>query len=315
MSTLARSCCSSARRRRARRRARGPVCATGACSGRAASKEMVTGPRNISSLRVIRADDKLCRPEMPQKTAQNTRPEPLGHLADGDPFYAPVGEMRRDGDRVQCHLCGRWLKMVGGQHLLAAHDITTVQYREMFRLLITTSTVASDTQERKRRSMLKQIASGERDQTALNRIATGNVSRWRSLGALRPDLLPEWNSTRNGEISPFAIGQHSHRQTWWRCQTCGPRGGCPTCAIRLARGVQLSHARIAVPQLVNRAPLRRHEAAMAPGIDRRAYLSTGDDPDSAPRKTTEVPESSSHHALIRLRQRRDCRVGVTRSAG
>jgi hypothetical protein len=33
-----------------------------------------------------------------------------------------MGEMRYDGDRVQCHLCGRWLKMVGGSHLIAASE-------------------------------------------------------------------------------------------------------------------------------------------------------------------------------------------------
>jgi hypothetical protein len=30
--------------------------------------------------------------------------------------------MRYDGDRVQCHLCGRWLMMVGGSHLIAASE-------------------------------------------------------------------------------------------------------------------------------------------------------------------------------------------------
>jgi hypothetical protein len=32
---------------------------------------------------------------------------PVGHLEDGTPIYAPIGEMLQDGDRVRCHLCGR----------------------------------------------------------------------------------------------------------------------------------------------------------------------------------------------------------------
>jgi len=67
---------------------------------------------------------------------------PLGWLPTGECYYVPIGEMLYDGDRVCCHLCGRWLKMVGGQHLIAAHDLTLEQYREMFRLLASATTAA-----------------------------------------------------------------------------------------------------------------------------------------------------------------------------
>jgi hypothetical protein len=41
--------------------------------------------------------------------ARQTVPSaPLGLLADGTPFYAPVGEVTVDGDLVICHLCGCW---------------------------------------------------------------------------------------------------------------------------------------------------------------------------------------------------------------
>jgi predicted transcriptional regulator len=76
-----------------------------------------------------------------------------------------MGQTRYDGDRVQCHLCGRRLKMVGGSHLIAAHGITVAAYREMFHLHGNDSTVAPETSERKRCAMVAQIASGERDQS------------------------------------------------------------------------------------------------------------------------------------------------------
>lgn len=71
---------------------------------------------------------------------RSTKAEVIGQLGDGAPYYAPVGEMRYDGDHVQCHLCGRWLKMVGGSHLVNAHGITLEEYREMFRLYESAST-------------------------------------------------------------------------------------------------------------------------------------------------------------------------------
>ena len=96
-----------------------------------------------------------------------TKRRPIGRLASGEPYYALIGQMRYDGDRVQCHLCGRWFKMVGGNHTISAHDMTVAEYRELFRLNGNVSTVAPETAERKRETMLAQIASGERDQSVL----------------------------------------------------------------------------------------------------------------------------------------------------
>jgi len=138
---------------------------------------------------------------------------PIGKLPSGERYYAPIGAMRYDGDRVhQCHLCGRWLKMVGGVHLLAAHGITTAQYREMFRLFATVSTVSTGDRGAKRASMLAQISSGERDRSVLGSPSPPTVGRWRSLGALHPELMREWHATRNDAVDPYRIGLYSHRK-------------------------------------------------------------------------------------------------------
>jgi hypothetical protein len=48
---------------------------------------------------------------------------PVGALADGTPYYAPLGELVYDGEeRVRCHLCGRFLRIVGGTHLRAKSE-------------------------------------------------------------------------------------------------------------------------------------------------------------------------------------------------
>jgi rubrerythrin len=69
-----------------------------------------------------------------------------------------------------------------------------------------------------------------------------SVARERSLGFLRPDLLAEWHSTRNGELDPFATALRSQQRVWWRCSSCGHewrasvnnrgRHRCPACERR-----------------------------------------------------------------------------------
>jgi hypothetical protein len=78
------------------------------------------------------------------------------------------------------------------------------------------------------------------------------ADRERSFGALYPHLLDEWHATKNRDVDPYSIKPGSERRLWWRCAYCGRdwqapptsrrpsvRGGCPTCAIRMARGVEL----------------------------------------------------------------------------
>ena len=70
---------------------------------------------------------------------------PVGVLEDGTVFYAPLGEVLHDGDDlVCCHLCGRWLRNVGGTHLRVGHGWTLAEYREAFRLLQSTPTCSRD---------------------------------------------------------------------------------------------------------------------------------------------------------------------------
>lgn len=56
----------------------------------------------------------------------------VGVLADGTPFYAPIGEVIVDGPRVTCHLCGRALRSVAAH--LAWHGWTKEKYCEVFGL-------------------------------------------------------------------------------------------------------------------------------------------------------------------------------------
>jgi hypothetical protein len=95
--------------------------------------------------------------------------------------------MLQDGDRMRCHLCGRWLRMVAGQHLIAAHGMTTEEYRELFHLDVTTSTACTKTSQFKRASMLEQIADAgrvacTRSQREAHHQRSLVGGRWRSAG-------------------------------------------------------------------------------------------------------------------------------------
>ena len=57
---------------------------------------------------------------------------PIGMLADGTPYYAPIGEVAADGPLVTCHLCGRALRSVTAH--LRGHGWTKQAYCEAFGL-------------------------------------------------------------------------------------------------------------------------------------------------------------------------------------
>lgn len=57
---------------------------------------------------------------------------PAGWLPDGTPYFAPLGGMETDGDRVCCHLCGRWFLSVASH--LRTHGWTKDAYIAAFGL-------------------------------------------------------------------------------------------------------------------------------------------------------------------------------------
>jgi hypothetical protein len=163
--------------------------------------------------------------------------------------------MLYDGDRVCCHLSGRWLELVGDHHAIAAYGITVEQYREMFCLFGNVTAAAPATPELRRRSMLEQIAGGQRDQSVLLAPSLPTVWRWRSLRVVRPDVARGWYLTRSGELDPFEPGQRSHRKVLGRCSDCGHESrtspdertsggkGCPACGRRrsIAASIDRGH--------------------------------------------------------------------------
>lgn len=142
----------------------------------------------------------------------------LGLLKDGTPYFAPLGEIPydRDEDKVQCHLCGDWFRLVGSSHL-RWHGWTLDQYRESFQLLRKSSTAAAGVSRKlcrkaiARRQVNEQFANPP---PASGPQAVRTVAYWRSLGALRPDLAAQLHPTRNRGLDPFAVGLWSAQRVW-----------------------------------------------------------------------------------------------------
>jgi hypothetical protein len=71
-------------------------------------------------------------PAAASSPCQQPASPPIGMLADGTPFYAPIGEVAADGPLVRCHLCGRALRSVTAH--LRVHGWTKQAYCEAFGL-------------------------------------------------------------------------------------------------------------------------------------------------------------------------------------
>ncbi len=147
-------------------------------------------------------------------------------LPDGTPYYGTLGQMSYDldEDKVQCHLCGSFFRLVGGKHILYRHGITLEEYRNAFKLRPTVATCSRGQSERIRNRSIANNTSayGKPSLRQPTPEARQRVARWRSLAAQRPDLLALWHPTRNGTLDPWTIGPTSSAfRPWWRCPTCG----------------------------------------------------------------------------------------------
>jgi hypothetical protein len=115
-----------------------------------------------------------------------------GVLADGTPYYAPIGEVISDGATVTCHLCGRSLKSVTAH--LRAHGWTKVSYCEAFGLERGQSLEGLETRKRRAASFAPRLifdpAIRSGSARGRQRAATGELSRdaaRASTGRARPE--------------------------------------------------------------------------------------------------------------------------------
>lgn len=173
-------------------------------------------------------------------------------LLDGTPFFGSLGKVAYDPDEdlVQCHLCGRWLRFVGGTHL-RWHGWTLERYRIAFQLRNSMPTCARGVSGRLRRSAERRI--GERGFANPPADSAGSVRStppWRSLARLHPEIAAELHPTRNGDIKPSEVAAGSKRKLSWLCAICAhewqstvanrvrQHAGCPRCGTKRRANTQ-----------------------------------------------------------------------------
>lgn len=152
--------------------------------------------------------------------------EPVGRLADGTPYFAPLGRMVADEDRVCCHLCGRWFLSVASH--LRVHGWTKDGYVAAFGLESGNSLAGEATRKRRAAAMTArrvsdpsvreaQRAAGERARRGELAAAAADAARGRAhplerrrktlaaLAVVRPEARAEayarWNRERLAAVA------------------------------------------------------------------------------------------------------------------
>jgi rubrerythrin len=147
----------------------------------------------------------------------------MGRLSDGTSYFGRLGQVAHDlaEDTVQCHLCGRWLKVVGGTHI-RWHGWTLERYREAFQLRERVPTCSTGVSRRLRHSAKARI--GEKGFAVVPAEAARSIKStpsWRSLATVAPWLVAELHPHRNKNVDPHQLAAGSKRKTWWLCPRCG----------------------------------------------------------------------------------------------
>jgi len=73
-----------------------------------------------------------------------------------------------DGDKIECLLCHRMLKAVGGRHLACAHGITVEEYKIKFGLPMGVGLVCSDTAKKQGDALKRRIDNREPSLSQIN---------------------------------------------------------------------------------------------------------------------------------------------------
>jgi predicted nucleic acid-binding Zn-ribbon protein len=142
-----------------------------------------------------------------------------------------------------CHLCGRFLRMVGGTHLRVVHGWTLDAYRETFQLRQREPTCSRELSAGYRRAANERVGrAGFAEPPVDPPRPVRQAPEWRSLVRLRPELVAELHATRDRDLDVDALAVSSRRPVWWQCSLCGHvwkarienrsvrACGCPVCS-------------------------------------------------------------------------------------
>ena len=230
------------------------------------------------------------RQDAPRRTGPALRPV-VGVLADGTPFYAPIGEIIADGARVTCHLCGRSLRSVSAH--LKAHGWTKQAYCAAFGLERGQPLEGPETRKLRSAAFTARLvfepAVREGSAAGRERARSGDLTR-SAAAAARGRPLPEQRRRKNSRalaaIPPGVIARtNSERAARHRAQvaaTAARQAGYPDLGsyvlARTAGGASLTA--ISLEAGLHKDWLSRHLAEVDPAAAAAARRLTSARPDA-----------------------------------
>ncbi len=201
----------------------------------------------------------------------------VGVLADGTPYYAPMGEVVSDGTSVTCHLCGCSRKSVAAH--LRVHGWTKAAYCEAFGLERAQPLEGSETRKRRAASFAPRLifdpAIRAGSAAGRQRAAAGELARdaaRASTGRPRPEQRRRKASRVAAAASSAAsVRANQERAARYRAQVAArvaSEQGYPTLGAyvqaRAASGASL--ASISREAGLNKDWLHRHLAEVDPVV-------------------------------------------------
>jgi hypothetical protein len=151
---------------------------------------------------LLQSDDDTSSLVVRRRTDVPVQPE-----AWDEPIYGEPGVLRTDGDRVECHICGGWYKLLGG-HVFQAHGVYADTYRLLFGLRMRTGLAGEALRAQRRASsghlaefrdprfllsltFEERSANSRRRVVALeSRLDASNQSKWQRILRKQPALTP-----------------------------------------------------------------------------------------------------------------------------
>lgn len=178
--------------------------------------------------------------EQPAKPPATTPADVEPTMAWAGPIHGRIGVLERDGDRLECHCCGRWYRSLGS-HITQRHHLLADDYRAIFGLRARTSLDGPSVQAGKRERAPRVLAAYW-DQSPLKtrspeqRAADIRGRRWPTEAKLDPANQEIWRTApwraRAGERTRQRLRDPEERAAFARKVSAGKGGRVPiTCAV------------------------------------------------------------------------------------
>src|ERR1700677_4031698 len=201
----------------------------------------------------------------------------VGALADGTPYYAPIGVIVTDGTTVTCHLCGRSLKSVAAH--LRVHGWTKAAYCETFGLERSQPLEGQETRKRRSASFAPRLifdpAIRAGSAAGRHRAGAGELSRdaapasaGRPLPAQRRRKASRAAAAASSEVAAQATRDRAARHRAEVAARVAGDQGYPTLGAYVLAGVVSGASLAAISRAagLHKDWLHRHLAELDPAV-------------------------------------------------